>query len=587
MNKKILISINGDLVWSYKSIEVKQLINDHHRFVISIDLPSESHRYTHNLENHIHWLGGNLCLYIGTTANLWLSGIVSNVRLSKNEGDLGSIILEGLSKTYLLENAPTYRSWINSTLEDILQDLLQGVNIYTKINPRHNSKLDYECQYNESDFTFIRRLARQYNEWFYYDGQALFLGKPEVPAPIKLEYGVNLNSMEVGVQTIARPSSFFSYHSGMDYYLEKDTPEEPYGLGYLGSMAFQRSLEIFRKPSNQRTYARIDSVKGLEDYAEERMFSDAAESYYITGGSECMDLTVGSIVEIRHPVIDATGSLSYMGMANFLITEITHISTEGLYYKNYFKGVPAGVKYLPTPEVSFPVAETQMAVVLRNDDPMNKGRVQVQMNWQKKGLHTNWIRVMTPDGGISEKVETNRGFVFIPEIGDQVLVGFRYNDPNRPYVLGSLFNGVTGSGRAEDNIIKSLTTRSGVALSMNDSKGSLSLCDSSGVNMIFDGKGNSTNRTPKNHTVNVGEKLSMLAGKDLSSFILDNNGIVELNGLESITLKVGDSKIKVCPNEVSIESTNIHIKGGHNTISGENKLTGGDTTIDGGVINLN
>jgi len=36
--------------------------------------------------------------------------------------------------------------------------------------------------------------------------------------------------------------------------------------------------------------------------------------------------------------------------------------------------------------------------------------------------------------------------VFIPEKGDQVLVGFRYNNPNRPFVLGSLFNGKNGGG---------------------------------------------------------------------------------------------------------------------------------------------
>ena len=39
---------------------------------------------------------------------------------------------------------------------------------------------------------------------------------------------------------------------------------------------------------------------------------------------------------------------------------------------------------------------------------------------------------MTPDGGgCRDGVETNRGFVFIPEVGDHVLVGFRHGDPNR------------------------------------------------------------------------------------------------------------------------------------------------------------
>ena len=56
---------------------------------------------------------------------------------------------------------------------------------------------------------------------------------------------------------------------------------------------------------------------------------------------------------------------------------------------------------------------------------------------------------MTPDGGSSSDVKSNRGFVFIPEVGDQVLLG--HGDPARPYVLGSLFNGTTGGRGLEDN----------------------------------------------------------------------------------------------------------------------------------------
>ena len=76
-------------------------------------------------------------------------------------------------------------------------------------------------------------------------------------------------------------------------------------------------------------------------------------------------------------------------------------------------------------------------------------------------MQTGWVRVMTPDGGSSKDVKSNRGFVFIPEVGDQVLLGFRHGDSARPYVMGSLFNGVTGCGGFAANHKKSLTTRSG------------------------------------------------------------------------------------------------------------------------------
>ena len=39
---------------------------------------------------------------------------------------------------------------------------------------------------------------------------------------------------------------------------------------------------------------------------------------------------------------------------------------------------------------------------------------------------------ISPDGGSSDQVKSNRGFVFIPEVGDHVLVGFRHGAPTDP-----------------------------------------------------------------------------------------------------------------------------------------------------------
>ena len=102
-----------------------------------------------------------------------------------------------------------------------------------------------------------------------------------------------------------------------------------------------------------------------------------------------------------------------------------------------------------------------MATVLSNADPQGKGRVRVRMNWQTDGMQTGWVRVMTPDGGSSKDVKSNRGFVFIPEVGDQVLLGFRHGDPARPYVWVACFNGnklVVAVEQGQTNC-KSLTTR--------------------------------------------------------------------------------------------------------------------------------
>ena len=170
---------------------------------------------------------------------------------------------------------------------------------------------------------------------------------------------------------------------------------------------------------------------------------------------------------------------------------------------------------LYTDRLRMPLAETQMATVLSNADPHGAGRVQVRMNWQTDNMRTSWVRVMTPDGGGSKDVKSNRGFVFIPEVGDQVLLGFRHGDPARPYVLGSLFNGTTGNGGGSNNSIKSLKTRSGISVILNDDNKSLTIKDAGGSSIHLDGNGNILLNAPKDIQLHAGNDMSLMVGHDL------------------------------------------------------------------------
>ena len=219
--------------------------------------------------------------------------------------------------------------------------------------------------------------------------------------------------------------------------------------------------------------------------------------------------------------------------------------SQGSYYKNRFKAIPATIKALPSPKVRMPLAETQMATVLSNADPQGKGRVRVRMNWQTDGMQTGWVRVMTPDGGSSSDVKSNRGFVFIPEVGDQVLLGFRHGDPARPYVLGSLFNGVTGSGGFAANHKKSLTTRSGSTVTFDDTAHTI-LLQTTRANKIFIDELNGTitissaeevNVNTKNVNINASENMNVNVGKNFtmqvgeqSSVSIEKDSSVSVNG---------------------------------------------------------
>ncbi|WP_278572024.1 phage baseplate assembly protein V, partial [Prevotella melaninogenica] len=338
-----------------------------------------------------------------------------------------------------------------------------------------------------------------------------------------------------------------------------------YGHDKLAGEAFRASLGMFSKPARQHALPRISNETELVNYMGRKQAAETAETHYITAESQVPTLRVGSVISLYSSFLERVGNLSEESLGNFIIIEITHEVSQGSYYKNRFKAIPATIKALPSPKVRMPLAETQMATVLSNADPDGKGRVRVRMNWQTDGMQTGWVRVMTPDGGSSSDVKSNRGFVFIPEVGDQVLLGFRHGDPARPYVLGSLFNGTTGRGGLEGNHMKSLTTRSGHTIKLNDSLSSLGITikDIKGNSIHIDSVGDDIIINAKrNITINAGETFTVNARE------------MEVNIDGDIIEKIGKNKISTIGNKISLEAmekeeeitenTNINI-GGHLT----------------------
>ena len=583
INNNISVSIDGKRLFSFKSLKLHQSINDHHSFELTLDLETGGNRYVHNLKDSAKWLGKKVAVRMKKSGAPAFLGVVTNVSLHRKNSDFGHILVSGYSTTYLLENGRNFHSWSNCTLDDIVKGLCTDAGVRMQVHSEYTETIDYICQYNESDFAFIKRLALQYNEWLYYNGTELIFGKPKLPEPVGLEFGTSLTSLDIGVQTLARPAKVFSYLAMHDQSLAEPTPDNASsGQDILGRNAFQASLDIFKKPANQYALPRINYSTEMRNYVRKKQEAEAAESHYVIGRSEHTDLTVGSIVKLTSSFLERVGSVTSESLGKFIIIDITHTASEEGYYSNEFRAIPAVTHYLPLPDVDMPIAEPQMAKVTRNDDKLGHGRVKVQMNWQTGDMSTDWIRVMTPDGGSSDEVRTNRGFVFIPEVGDHVLVGFRHGDPNRPYVMGSLFNGTTGAGGFAENHLKSIRTRSGHVIELDDAPSSLGIT-------IKDNKGNSV------HIDSAEDSIVVNAEKDITFNAAEtftvNAKNMKLNVEENAIENVGKDKVSTIGNKVSLEATekeeeisndsSINIGGLSSQTAGEivQSATSGDAAI--------
>ena len=588
----ITVSIGDTRLPSLKSLRLEQGIGCHHRFDLCIDLEAGGNRYVHNIGSSSEWLGQPITVH-SSDQPIFL-GVVTNVRLHREGSDFGFILISGYSATYRMETAPGCFSWLEQPIGDVVRSLCGQANVQLRLNPAYGKKLDYICQYDESDFDFVRRLALQYQEWMYYDGTSLVFGRPKDSSePIELEYGTTLSSLEIGLQTLARPEQVFTYHSSSDREMDQPTPDLAYGHDQLSGKAFRASLGMYGRPARQHALPRIHTESELIKYMRRKQAADTAETHYVTAESHVPELRVGSVVRLYSSFLERVGQLTRESLGDFIITEIVHEVGEGSYYRNRFKAIPSTVEALPSPRVPMPVAETQMATVTSNADPNGNGRVQVRMNWQQGDMHTGWVRVMTPDAGKSGDVSSNRGFVFIPEVGDQVLLGFRHGDPARPYVMGSLFNGSTGKGGFAENHLKSIRTRSGHAIELDDSSSSLGIT-------IKDNKGNyiHINSYEDSIVVNAERDITFNAGETFTVNCKNANILaqesINLNAEENIssisgedtTVQVGRSLTEMAAESytLSAHDSNVQICNGYNvqasTISETAEKINIDSTIE-------
>jgi uncharacterized protein involved in type VI secretion and phage assembly len=186
------------------------------------------------------------------------------------------------------------------------------------------------------------------------------------------------------------------------------------------------------------------------------------------------------------------------------------------------------------------------ALVTDLADPDAQGRVKVSLPWAPDGAggsYEAWARLATMMAG------ARRGSWFVPDDGDEVLIGFEGGDPRRPYVLGALWNGsdsppetMDGAGRNDKKV---LCSRNGVKVTLDDTSGTekliletpggqkVTLKDGPGAVEITDANGNSVKLESSGITVTASAKVTVNAGTvEVSAGMLTvNAGMSKFSGV--------------------------------------------------------
>lgn len=393
------------------------------------------------------------------------------------------INVEARSWESLLDDNPNCKSFEGRTLDEIISDVLDDYadRVESEVDVRFTEAIPYCVQYNETDYQFIQRLARRYGEWLYNDGTRFHFGILRPGNSVKLTYpsqDIPSYSVELKMRHTAFSHVASSYNA-YDANTKEGVEEMQREYNGLSEKVFQASIECFTKPTYQNLHSGgfadtdgRETTLNVSTKAQAR--GEKAGMLTYTGCTYCSKLKLGGTLLIEDNFISngLTNEKSPVEQDEILIVELTHFFTKDKVYRNYFTGIPAACDYPPYADTDvYPVATSCRARVKENEDPNDLGRVRVQFDWQAQQdpeMMTPWLRMAQPYGG------GGKGFSFIPEIDEEVMVDFEGGNAERPYVKGTLYNGVGAPdglwlpGHNSHNQVKAIRTRNGHTVEIHD-----------------------------------------------------------------------------------------------------------------------
>ena len=332
-------------------------------------------------------------------------------------------------------------------------------------------------QWGESDFVFLRRIADDHGAWMrpspqgieiydsFQDGEQVewseeggllgfqVTGKLAQPAFNGTHYDPQVMKSETYKNVHDQPRFFGSVGPMVSAVLDQSQACLP--AGYIHATARAVTLDDYQ------ALLKKESVRAL------------GANITGTGKSLNSKLCPGNKITIAGPM-DAQGVYG--------LTRVVHRWNQSGYLNEFW--CTPWTQYTdpqrPEPRRWFGVVPAR---VVEHNDPKKMGRIKVQYLFQEDGP-AHWARMMTPHAG------GDRGFMFMPEVGDEVVVAFEDGDPERPLVLGCVWNGVDQAPRAgfwdksqetdsntdlTDNNVKRIVTKSGNRIQFSDKKGQESI----------------------------------------------------------------------------------------------------------------
>ena len=498
---------------------------------------------------------------------------------------------------------------------------------------------EYCVQYHESDFNFISRLLEQEGIFYFFEHEEnrhVLVLADATDAHQDCPHQSRVRCQLTGESTLETEDVIKNVAWGEEIRFGKYTTKDFNFSMPLTDLRVEMPTRITVGQGDRELYdypGEYQTVREGERYADMRMQAEEAQITVLSGSSNCRAFISGYRFTLAEYHRDDMNDQPYV------ITALNHSASEPISgsggdseasYSNSFACIPHSIPFRP-PLVTYKpvIVGVQTALVTGPEGEEiytdEHARVKVQFHWDREGQYdentTCFIRVGQIWAGMGW------GAVWIPRIGQEVIVTFIEGDPDRPLVIGSVYNGThtppyTLPDEKTKSTIKSESSIGGGGFNeirFEDKKGeeevfihaqkdhnivvennrsaTVSANDSVGVggNRSLTVSGNETIEVTGSctRTIHGGETLLVESGRDVA---VTSGETQNIQGGRAITIASGDERLTASANRIEEVTGNynltvhtnmeVTVDGDHrNSTTGSNAIMASGEAVFGSLSN--
>ncbi len=497
-------------------------------------------------------------------------GIISKVIQGQQSVDYRDYTLVVVPSAWFLTKRTDCRVFQKKSVVEIIEAVFNEAKFkdFDKSNVRGTyPKLEYCVQYRESDFDFVSRLMEENGIFYFFrfekNSHKMYLADASVAHANGEDKDVVQSSGSVDGKKITGWTKNLSHISGKASFRDYNhtTPAETLESAATSVVDLPniKDYELYDYPG------RYPNVTDGRQRAQMRIEAEEVAHCVIDGDGNVDSFAAGNKFTVKeHECEDEKGK-------EYVLTGVVHQARvmpmsdlkARIYYENDFECIPKSVTFRPASETTKPrVHGPQTAVVVGKSgeeiDPDKYASVKVQFHWDRQGKKNEdsscFVRVAQSIAG------KQWGGLWLPRIGQEVVVEFLEGDPDRPIITGAVYNAdnmppyALPANKTQSGV-KTRSSKEGKAENFNE----LRFEDKKGSELVYFHAEKDFERVVQHDdTLTVGENdegsqtitiekdRTLTVSKGNETYTIDQGTqTIEVEGDRSITVRSGDETHEV------------------------------------------